>query len=54
MGLWRYHELLPIRNSENIVSLGEGATPLIKAYRLASKLGLRSLYIKDESLNRLL
>jgi len=47
-GLWRYQEVLPIYNPDNIVSLGEGGTPLIKSKALASMLGLKHLYIKDE------
>jgi threonine synthase len=46
--LWRYREVLPIQSSANIVSLGEGGTPLIKSHALASSLGLKHLYIKDE------
>lgn len=46
--LWRYHEVLPIFDTNNIVSLGEGATPLIKSEALAASLGLKHLYIKDE------
>jgi len=46
--LWRYHEVLPLYNTRNIVSLGEGATPLIKSEALATALGLKNLYIKDE------
>jgi len=46
--LWRYHEVLPIYDTENIVSLGEGHTPLIKSRALAAALGLKNLYIKDE------
>jgi threonine synthase len=49
--LWRYREVLPVENVENIVSLGEGWTPLLQARRLAARLGLRELLIKDESLN---
>jgi threonine synthase len=49
--LWRYHELLPVIKPENITSLGEGFTPLIKAKRLGRDLGLSHLYIKDESQN---
>lgn len=49
--LWRYREVLPVDRSDNIVSLGEGWTPLIKAHRLANRLGLTELYIKDESRN---
>jgi len=51
MGLWRYYELLPVRRYENVVSLGEGATPLLKVSNLGRYLGLRNLYLKDESLN---
>ena len=47
-GLWRYHELLPLYNTQNIVSLGEGWTPLLHARNLGTMLGLRNLYIKDE------
>lgn len=47
-GLWRYHELLPLYHTENIVSMGEGYTPLIKATNLGAMLGLSNLYIKDE------
>ncbi len=47
-GLWRYAEVLPIYDVNNIVSLGEGGTPLIKSRALASMLGLKHLYIKDE------
>ncbi|HXF43803.1 MAG TPA: pyridoxal-phosphate dependent enzyme, partial [Pyrinomonadaceae bacterium] len=50
--LWRYREVLPVRADEDIVSLGEGWTPLLKADRLAGKLGLKiDLYIKDEGVN---
>ena len=47
-GLWRYREVLPIQDTSHIVSLGEGGTPLIKSKALASMLGLKHLYIKDE------
>lgn len=47
-GLWRYHELLPLYDTNNIVTLGEGSTPLHKADNLGAMLGLRNLYIKDE------
>jgi threonine synthase len=46
--LWRYREVLPIYNSENIISMGEGGTPLLKSQALAASLGLKHLYIKDE------
>jgi threonine synthase len=47
-GLWRYHELLPLYDTENIVSMGEGGTPLLPARNLGMMLGLKNLYIKDE------
>ncbi len=50
--LWRYREVLPVENDENIVCLGEGLTPLLKTDRLAANLPLKlNLYIKDESTN---
>ena len=49
--LWRYREVLPVEHEENIVSLGEGWTPLLRADRLGRSLGLRRLYVKDESQN---
>jgi len=48
---WRYHELLPIESKFNIVSIGAGMTPLIKAEKLGEKLGLTNLYIKNDSVN---
>lgn len=47
-GVWRYAEVLPLYDLRNIVSLGEGGTPLIKSRALGSMLGLKNLYIKDE------
>ena len=49
--LWRYREVLPVAEEANVVSLGEGFTPLISASRLSQQLGLRELFIKDESSN---
>lgn len=49
--LWRYAEVLPVDDPANRVSLGEGMTPLLKAERLGQRLGLKHLYIKDESQN---
>lgn len=47
-GLWRYRELLPLRDMDNIVTLGEGGTPLIHMHNLGAMLGLKYLYFKDE------
>ncbi|HWP57500.1 MAG TPA: threonine synthase [Candidatus Acidoferrales bacterium] len=49
--LWRFREFLPVRDDANIVSLGEGCTPLIEATRTARSLGLTRLWIKDEARN---
>ncbi len=46
--LWRYLDLLPISNSANIVTLGEGGTPLHHAPNLGLMLGLPNIFIKDE------
>ncbi len=46
--LWRYREMLPVRDKENIVSLGEMVTPLIPMPRLARNLGAGELIVKDE------
>ena len=46
--LWRYRELLPIRNPNPSLSLGEGGTPLIQAVNLGMMLGTPNLFIKDE------
>ncbi|MBX7218795.1 MAG: threonine synthase [Blastocatellia bacterium] len=50
-GLWRFREVLPVVHDENIVTLGEGDTPLLPVPRLAAKVGLERLFIKDESVN---
>ena len=49
--LWRYREMLPVRREDNIVSLGEGWTPLHHARHLGETLGMSELYVKDESVN---
>jgi threonine synthase len=49
--LWRYGELLPVRDERHVVTLGEGLTPLLHLARLGSELGLRSLLVKDEGRN---
>ena len=49
--LWRYHEVLPVDDQSNKLTLGEGMTPLLKADRLGAQLGLSRLFIKDEGVN---
>lgn len=50
-GLWKYPELLPIENQENIVSLGEVQTPLIRCKNLSRMLRIANLHVKDETKN---
>ncbi len=50
MDLWRYRELLPVRRRENLVSLGEVVTPLVRLPRLERELGAAApLLVKDEA-----
>jgi threonine synthase len=49
--LWRYREVMPVRDERHVVSLGEGFTPLLHAQRLGASLGTPNLYLKDEGLN---
>jgi threonine synthase len=49
--MWRYREFLPVSDAENIVSLGEGYTPMLHTARLGHELGLDWLWVKDEGLN---
>jgi threonine synthase len=49
--LWRYAELLPVRDPAHALRLGEGWTPLVDAPRLAAELGVRRLWVKDEGQN---
>ena len=48
---WRYFELLPIKDKNNIVSINSGFTPLQKSTNLSTELQLKSLYIKNDSVN---
>lgn len=47
---WKYFPLLPIERTENIVSIGERITPLIRFERFGNELGLSKLFVKDEGL----
>jgi threonine synthase len=49
--MWRYREFLPLVGDEEPVSLGEGGTPLLRAHRLAERIGHGDLWIKDEAVN---
>ncbi len=48
--LWRYHEVLPVRDEANVVSLGEGMTPLLPLTSYGASIGLPKLLMKDEGL----
>jgi threonine synthase len=48
--LWRYHELLPVRSPSEVLSLGEGMTPLVALPRLGAGYGVPRLLMKDEGL----
>jgi len=48
--LWRYRELLPVKEDKNIICLGEGMTPLLPLKNLGPRLGMPNLYLKDEGI----
>jgi threonine synthase len=47
-GMWRYREFLPVRRADNVVSLGESATPLVPLPAMADRLGVSEVLVKDE------
>jgi threonine synthase len=49
--VWRFAELLPVRDPGKIVTLGEGGTPLLRSERLARACGVRELWIKSDTGN---
>ncbi|HEX3589207.1 MAG TPA: pyridoxal-phosphate dependent enzyme [Pseudonocardiaceae bacterium] len=46
--LWRYHEVLPVRDPANVVTMGEGMTPLLPLRTYGEVIGLPRLLMKDE------
>src|SRR5689334_9930014 len=50
LSLWRYWDILPVE-THDIITLDEGFTPLIKANNLGAQLGLKNLYIKNDTVN---
>ncbi|NVM02022.1 MAG: threonine synthase [Candidatus Helarchaeota archaeon] len=48
---WRYIELLPIEDSTKIISLNDGGTPLLRCKNLGNELGLKELYVKNDTIN---
>ena len=49
--MWRYAEMLPLRDQSNRVSLGEGMTPILDMTSMSKKYGFQDLKVKDEGLN---
>ncbi|HEX9245529.1 MAG TPA: threonine synthase [bacterium] len=49
--MWRYREVMPINDPANIVTLGEGMTPLLPLKEVGRRLGLRRVHVKEEGLN---
>ena len=49
--MWRFHEVMPVRDEANVVTMGEGGTPMLRARRLERLHDARTLYIKDEGIN---
>lgn len=50
-GMWRWFELMPVRDEANVVTLGEGTTPLLPAQALQRHAGSKQIWIKEEGLN---
>ncbi len=48
--IWRYRSFLPVA-TDNVIDVGTGMTPLVKSNRLAKRLGLKNLYIKNDAVN---
>lgn len=51
LNMWRYREVLPVEHDDNIVSLGEGFTPILPLEKVGKKLSINQLYLKDEAHN---
>ena len=49
--MWRWFEIMPVRDEANVVSLGEGGTPLLRAKGIEGVHGAREVWVKDEGLN---
>jgi threonine synthase len=50
-GIWRFRKILPIEDTSEFVSLGEGNTPLLEDQKVGEEIGLKKLYLKDETRN---
>jgi threonine synthase len=49
--MWRWFEIMPVLDEANVVTLGEGGTPLLRARGIEARLKAREVYVKDEGLN---
>jgi len=49
LSIWRWFEFFPVANRSNVISLGEGSTPLIHAAHLGAKLGIPNVYLKNDT-----
>ena len=49
--MWRWHEMMPVEDPANVVTLGEGGTPMLRVEQLGARAGFPDLWIKDESGN---
>lgn len=50
LSLWRYHPLLPVEKAKDVVTFGEGMTPLLPMHQYGATIGLSQLFMKDEGL----
>ena len=50
-GMWRWHELLPVKDANFALTLGEGDTPLLRLERLGGQIQMDGLFLKDEGVN---
>ena len=50
LSIWRYRDFLPVK-TDNYIDVSTGMTPLLKANRLAKRLGIKHLYIKNDAVN---
>ena len=50
-GMWRWFELMPVRDWQNVVTLGEGDTPLLPAHGIEAQLSVSQVFVKEEGLN---
>ncbi|MEM7554993.1 MAG: threonine synthase [Cyanobacteria bacterium P01_A01_bin.84] len=48
--IWRYRQFLPVQGND-VIDVGTGMTPLVRSHRLARRLGLKNLYIKNDAVN---